>query len=61
MYRPKALKTDVFDYLTVVWRLVFKEPREYPHKPYTLPETRVIAIHFPAYSWVLSLWLLSGW
>jgi len=30
----EALKIDVFDYPTVVWPLVSKEPPEYPQKPY---------------------------
>jgi len=58
---PKALKIDVFDYPTVVWRRrPSREPREYPHKPY-------IAIHqslcyiFVADSVGLSSFKFSWW
>ena len=34
MHGPKALKIDIFDYLTVVWRTISKDPHEYPHKLY---------------------------
>ena len=31
---PKALKIDVFDCFTFVLPLLFREPREHPHKTY---------------------------
>jgi len=62
--RPKTLKIDVFDYPrlpvpTVVWRLVSKEPREYPHKPYIAIE--LLDYIFAADTMVLSSFTSSRW
>ena len=32
--RPKALKIDIFDYPTVIWRPLPRNPCEYPYKAY---------------------------
>jgi len=42
--RQQALKIDVFDYPTVVWRPSPRNPHEYPYK-LTLLETRVTGLH----------------
>jgi len=44
--RPKTLKIYVFDYPTVVWRLLSRNHREYPQK-LILRQTRVIGLHLP--------------
>ena len=47
------MKIDVFDYPTVVWRPLSREPCEYPHKLYVARNYRVNGRHFlPLIVWV---------
>jgi len=51
---PKALKINIFDYLTVVWRPLPANPyhREYPHRTYTVRNYTHWATSSPLLVWV---------